>query len=138
MAKVVTPIDCKIEAIANPENPATKRPILPTHPVSGPEPTPLAQSPAKIWKNLSEVEAAQLVVGDHIQLIPVGTDKSGKPKHNIVVPNATPTIPDAPPVAAEIAPVMSAKPNREIASYVQEMARLYSLLFWTGTHSVKG
>ena len=124
MAKVVTPIDCRIEAIGKPRESSYQagqyyRPTLFID---------LAQPPgtesAKIWKNLSEVEAAQLVVGDRVQLIPVGTDRSGRPKHNIVPLAAQQGTAIQTPAAAPVqrpmdeSVVLSTEQKRDIADYL--------------------
>ena len=141
MAKVVTPLVCEVQAIGKPRESKYEAGVY-YHPtlffdLSHPQ----NSESGKIWKNLSSEEAEQLRVGDRVQLIPVGYSASGKPKHTIVVledaPEASPAVPNAPPVDADIAPIMSAQTKQEVANYVQQMAQLYGYCFGQATVELK-
>ena len=140
MAKVVTPLVCEVQAIGKPREsryePGTHYHSTLFRDIGQPQ----EDESSKIWKNLSSAEAQQLCVGDRVQLIPVGTDKSGKPKHNIVLldaapssAEAAPTVPAASPLPGDGAPIMSAQDKQAIATYVQEMAKLYGYCFGQAT-----
>jgi hypothetical protein len=84
MAKVVTPITCQVVIISKAKQSnygegQTYHAVLfadTSYPEDAEE--------GKVWKNLSPDEVAQLHKGDMVQLVPNGTDKNGKPKHQIV------------------------------------------------------
>ncbi len=82
MAKVVTPITATVEVIGKLKE-STYSPGTFYHPVLFLDAAKQGEE-AKIWKNLTDEEVAQLKKGDRVQLIPIGQDKSGKDKHQIV------------------------------------------------------
>lgn len=94
MAKVVTPIFCKVEVIGKIKegNYGPYRPVLFVDLTK-----PDGSESGKIWKSLTEEEAAPLEKGFLVQLVPAGQDKAGNDKHNIVIvkdpPAALPTMP---------------------------------------------
>lgn len=84
MAKVVTPILCKVVAIGKPKE-STYTPGQFYNPVLFADTSyPEGSEEAKLWKNLSSEEVSQIQKGDAVQLVPIGTDKHGNPKHQIV------------------------------------------------------
>jgi hypothetical protein len=84
MAKVVTPITCKVIAIGRPKE-STYTPGQFYHPVLFADTRyPEGDAQAKLWKNLAVEEVEQLRKGDTVQLVPIGMDKQGNPKHQIV------------------------------------------------------
>lgn len=84
MAKIVTPTVCKVVAIGKPKE-STYTPGQFYHPVLFCDTRyPEGDEQAKLWKNLSGDEVALLQRGETVQLVPIGTDKHGNPKHQIV------------------------------------------------------
>jgi hypothetical protein len=123
MAKVVTPIQARVEIIGKPKesqyNPGTY--YYPTLFIDQAQPE--GSDAAKIWKSLSGDEVSQIVKGDLVQLVPAGEDKSGKPKHNIVVmqsaaPSPKPQQPDRPSGIAK-------ETKQQIAAFLDTQGDLY-------------
>jgi hypothetical protein len=84
MAKVVTPIVCKVVNFGKPKE-STYNPGQFYYPVLFADQAYAdGNEQAKIWKNLFSDEVAQLQKGDIVELVPNGTDKNGNPKHQIV------------------------------------------------------
>ena len=122
MAKVVTPLLCKVEAIGRPRQ-SSYQPGQTYQPVLFLDLAQTADNEtAKIWKNLSEAEAAQLTVGKQVQLIPTGSDRNGKPKHNIVPLDADPNSATAPPPEPSV--VLPTEQKRQIADYLHGQTAL--------------
>lgn len=87
MAKIVTPIVCKVVAIGRPKE-STFAPGQYYQPVLFVDTSyPEGDEQAKLWKNLTPQEVEQLRKGDTVQLVPIGADKQGNPKHQIVKVN---------------------------------------------------
>ena len=132
MAKVVSPIAAKVEVIGRPRESSYEvgKFYYPTLFIDLSQPE--GAEAAKIWKNLTEDEVSQIQKGDHVQLISVGKDKSGKDKHNIVLLDSPTTVPKSPP--GQPAPLTSewtpdqkrAMPaaGEAIAAYVEDQADL--------------
>ncbi len=125
MVKVVSPIAAKVEVIGRPRESSYEagKFYYPTLfiDVSQPE----GAEAAKIWKNLTEDEVSQIQKGDHVQLISVGKDKSGRDKHNIVLlgdssPSEVKSSADVALPASEWTP----EQKRAITSFVEEQADL--------------
>lgn len=121
MARVVAPLRVKVEAIGRPREsgyePGTF--YYPTLFIDLSQPDSEA---SKIWKNLTADEVSQIQKGDIVQLVEVGRDKSGKPKHNILLDAQT-------SVATPNTPALqtsgwSPEEKRAIASKVQQHADL--------------
>ena len=124
MAKVVSPIAAKVEVIGRPRESSYEagKFYYPTLFIDLSQPE--GAEAAKIWKNLTEDEVSQIQKGDHVQLILVGKDKSGKDKHNIVLledssPAAVKSSVDDTPL---VPGVWSPEQKRAIASYVENQA----------------
>ena len=82
MAKVVSAITATVEVIGKLKdgNYGPYRSVLFLD-----QAQPVGSEASKIWKSLSEAEAAPLSKGARVQLVPAGKDRSGKDKHNIVL-----------------------------------------------------
>lgn len=125
MAKVVSPITAKIEVIGKLKESSYHpgqyyRSVLFID-LSQPSGT----DAAKIWKSLSDPECEGLAKGGTVQLVPAGTDKNGKDKHNIVLlgdssPAAVKSSADDTPPVSEWTPDQ----KRAIASFVEDQADL--------------
>ena len=99
MAKVVSAITATVEVIGKLKdgNYGPYRSVLFLD-----QAQPVGSEAAKIWKSLSEAEAAPLSKGARVQLVPAGKDRSGKDKHNIVLlegqavsaPDSSASVPD--------------------------------------------
>lgn len=85
MSKVVQAITAKVEAIGKLKtgNYGKYRSVLFLD-----QSQPQGSESVKIWKSLSEEEAKDLTQGTIVQLVPVGKDRNGKDKHNILRINA--------------------------------------------------
>ena len=86
MASVVTPLTCTVEVIGRPKESKYEagKYYYPTlFQLVGD-----STDTGKIWKNLSGNEITQIQKGDQVQLIPIGQDKSGNTKHQIVLLDA--------------------------------------------------
>jgi len=57
------------------------------------EAQPQGSEESRIWKNLSDAEVEPLRKGMRVQLVPSGTDKSGKAKHTILLLETLPLPP---------------------------------------------
>jgi hypothetical protein len=91
----------------------------------------------KVWKNLSDAEISQITRGDRIQLVETGKDKSGKPKHNIVLLNSSPgPIASKQTVATEQG--LSPEQKRAIATHITEQAKLFKFCFETVSQNIEG
>lgn len=125
MAKVVTPITCKVVIIGKPKE-STYAPGQTYHPVLFADTSlPEGAEEAKIWKNLSGEEVAQIHKGDTVQLVPVGTDQNGKPKHQIVkLTPATQAVADYQQRTLTPTGIWSDEEKRAIAFKVQQHAKL--------------
>jgi hypothetical protein len=84
MAKVVTPVTCKVILISKPKQSSYGEGQTYHAVLFADQAYPEGVEEAKIWKNLTPDEVIQLQKGDIVQLVPAGTDKNGKPKHQIV------------------------------------------------------
>lgn len=125
MAKVVSPITAKIEVIGKLKESSYHlgqyyRSVLFID-LNKPE----GSEAAKIWKSLTDPECEGLTRGSAVQLVPAGTDKNGKDKHNIVLvddnsPAAVKSSADDTPPASEWTPDQ----KRAIASFVEDQADL--------------
>lgn len=87
MAKIVSPILARIEAISKPKASSYQqgqffRSVLFVD-VNEPD-----AEKAKIWKSLSESECQGLAKGSMVQLVPRGVSKEGVPQHNIILMDA--------------------------------------------------
>ncbi len=92
MAKVVTPVVCKVIIIGRPKE-STFTPGQVYYPVLFADTSyPEGHEDAKIWKNLSGDEVTQIQKGDMVQLVPIGVDKNGRDKHQIVVITPLPSV----------------------------------------------
>ncbi len=125
MAKVVTPITAVVEVIGKPKE-STFTPGQHYYPVLFLD-AALQGDAAKIWKNLTDEEVAQLRKGDRVQLVPIGQDKQGKDKHQIVKLGGEPVpLSQVTPQASPSDVGMTADLKRAIAGYVEDMGNLYS------------
>jgi hypothetical protein len=136
MAKVVTPITATVEVIGKLKE-STYSPGTFYHPVLFLDAAKQGEE-AKIWKNLTDEEAAQIKKGDRVQLVPIGQDKSGKDKHQIVKfggvefpanPVPVPACPTPSQVNPQASPSdvgMAPDLKRAIAAYVEELGGLYA------------
>lgn len=126
MAKVVSPITAKIEVIGKLKESSYQpgqyyRSVLFID-LSQPSGT----EEAKIWKSLSDPECEGLAKGCTVQLVPAGTDKNGKDKHNIVLLGDSSlaavksSADDTSPLSCEWTPDQ----KRAIASFVENQADL--------------
>lgn len=86
---------------------------------------------AKIWKNLSGDEVSQLMRGDQVKLVPAGMDRNGKPKHNIMLVNDTQANSDEPGLLEQ-------NTKQAIATYVQEMSKLYRYCWGQAANQLGG
>ena len=118
MAKIVNPITAKIEVVGKLKEGdfGAYCPVLFID-LAKPE----GSEEAKIWKSLSADEAAPLRRGATVQLIPAGTAKNGKEKHNILLMDAPPAPPSTP---APTTGHLSLDQKRAIAAYVDGMGDL--------------
>lgn len=148
MAKVVSPLTARVEVIGKPKE-SSFNPGIYYYPTLFIDlAAPKGSESAKIWKNLSGDEVSQILKGDVVQLVPAGQDKSGKPKHNIVL------LQEAPPKPQPIRPVITpSKPQparadptagltpdqkRAIAAYIDSQADLYRYCLQTAKTKLEG
>jgi hypothetical protein len=138
MAKVVNPLLCRVEAIGRPResNYEAGTYYYPTLFMDLSQPD--GSESAKIWKNLSGDEVSQLVKGDQVQLVPAGTDRKGKFKHNIMLVNGngTQTQPDEHEDADS--GLLPHETKQAIATYVQEMSKLYRYCWGQAANQLGG
>lgn len=139
MAKVVSAIQARVEVIGRPR-PSTYEPgthYSPTLFIDLEQPE--GSEAAKVWKNLSDDEVFHLKKGDRVQLVPVGTDKSGRLKHNIVLVDApcpqSSTLPQ-PPAAQPTG--LDPATKRAIADYVNGQADLLRFCWETAQAKLDG
>lgn len=131
MAKVVTPLLCRVEAIGKPRESSYEvgTYYYPTLFMDLSQPD--GSDAAKIWKNLSGDEVSQLMRGDQVKLVPAGTDRNGKPKHNIMLVNDTQSNSDEPGLLEQ-------DTKQAIATYVQEMSKLYRYCWGQAANQLGG
>jgi hypothetical protein len=146
MAKVVVPVSAIVECIGKAKE-STFTPGQYYYPVLFLDESK-AGDEAKIWKNLTDEEVAQLRKGDRVQLVPIGQDKQGKDKHQIVKfggvefpanPVPVPAHPTPSQVTPQASPSdvgMSADTKRAIAAYVEDMGNLYSFCLDTAQKKI--
>lgn len=142
MAKVVSPVICKIVAIGRPKESNYALGQF-YHPVLFADTSyPEGHEDAKVWKNLSSDEVAQLQKGDTVQLVPVGKDKQGNDKHQIVKLTPAPSkeqqaIADHHTRTLQPAPgEWSESEKRAIAAKVTQNAKLFKFCLETATVEV--
>ena len=110
MAKVVSAITATVEVIGKLKdgNYGPYRSVLFLD-----QAQPAGSEVAKIWKSLSEAEAAPLSKGARVQLVPAGKDRSGKDKHNIVLLEgqavSTPVVQPQSPIPPTPVPIRPSK-----------------------------
>lgn len=131
MAKVVTPLLCRVEAIGKPRESSYEvgTYYYPTLFMDLSQPD--GSDTAKIWKNLSGDEVSHLMRGDQVKLVPAGTDRNGKPKHNILLVSNTETNNDEPGLIEQ-------DTKQAIATYVQEMSKLYRYCWGQAANQLGG
>jgi hypothetical protein len=143
MSKVVTPIAARVEVIGKPKessfNPGTYYYSTLFIDLSQPE----GSESAKIWKSLSGDEVSQILKGDLVQLVPAGHDKNGKPKHNIVVTQPRPAVPQpqgdkSEPIADKGLGQLSPDTKWAIAAYVDSQSDLYRFCYQTAQGKLDG
>jgi len=144
MAKVVVPVSAIVEVIGKAKE-SSYEPGTYYHPVLFLDESK-AGDERKIWKNLSTEESGQLRKGDRVQLIPVGQDKQGKDKHQIVKfggiefpanPVPVPVHPSQVTPQAKPGDVgLSADTKRAIAAYVEELGGLYAFCLDTAQKKI--
>ncbi len=138
MAKVVAPVICRIEVIGKPRESKygegqIYRPVLFLD-----ESKPTGSEEAKIWKNMSDADLGSLRKGDRVQLVPSGSTKDGKPKHNIV-PLSGVAVPATPPVSDSQADgELSSEVKRAIATHIQELGKLYGYCWDVASTNLEG
>ena len=125
MAKVVSPITAKVEVIGKLKESSFQPGQYYRSVLFIDKSQPEGSEAAKIWKSLSDQECEGLAKGGAVQLVPAGTDKNGKDKHNIVLLGdsnqaAIKSSPDDTPPVSEWSP----EQKRAIASYVENQADL--------------
>ena len=127
MAKVVSPITAKVEVIGKLKESSFQPGQYYRSVLFIDKSQPEGSEAAKIWKSLSNPECEGLAKGGAVQLVPAGTDKNGKDKHNIVLlgdsnPTSLKSSPDDTPPVGEWTP----EQKRAITSYVENQANLLS------------
>jgi hypothetical protein len=133
MARVVAPINCRVEVIGKPKESNYQPGQMYYNTLFIDLSKPNGSGEAKIWKSLSGDEVSQICKGDTVQLVPAGQDKSGKPRHNILVTGPAPrqdvsqsypdsTIGKSPTVSDS--GLISADQKRAIADHIQQQAKL--------------
>ncbi|MGB7414837.1 MAG: hypothetical protein WA902_11575 [Thermosynechococcaceae cyanobacterium] len=135
MAKVVSPLLCRVEAIGKPRESSYEAGTYyyPTLFMNLSQPD--GSETAKVWKNLSGDEVSQLMKGDQVQLVPAGQDRNGKPKHNILLVNGSQS---APPDKSDESGQLQTETKQAIASYVQEMSKLYRYCWGQAANQLGG
>jgi hypothetical protein len=135
MAKVINPLLCRVEAIGRPRESSYEAGTYYYPTLFMDLSQPKGSESAKIWKNLSGDEVSQLVKGDQVQLVPAGTDRNGKPKHNIMLVNGTQVQPSEEDADSGLLPHET---KQAIATYVQEMSKLYRYCWGQAANQLGG
>ena len=131
MAKVVTPLLCRVEAIGKPRESSYEAGTYYYPTLFMDLSQPDGSDAAKIWKNLSGDEVSHLMRGDQVKLVPAGTDRYGKPKHNILLVSTTETDSDE-------SGLLEQDTKQAIATYVQEMSKLYRYCWGQAANQLGG
>lgn len=140
MAKVVTPLTCRVMAIGRPKE-SSYSPGQFYHPVLFADTCyPEGDEQAKLWKNLSADEVALIHKGDLVQLVPIGTDKQGKVKHQILLMTPAHTVSASLDVVSDVLSQAdwSNEHKREIAAYVEQQANLLKFCWSTARAKLEG
>jgi len=136
MAKIVAPLSVRVEAIGRPRESGYEpgKTYYPTLFIDLSQPD---NEVGKIWKNLSSEEVSQIQKGDIVQLVEVGRDKSGKPKHNILLDTQPPA---AAPASTPVPQALGWSPEerRAIATKIQQHADLMAYCLETSRQRFDG
>jgi hypothetical protein len=129
MPKVISPVFAKVETITKEKegNYGPYRSVL------------FKNGDEKIWQSFDpNAEELQLLKrGMEVQLIPHGESQSGKTQYNIVLLGSV-SVPNTAPAPVTAFGVMSDAQKREVAAYIEQMAKMYRYSYEQAQISLTG